>query len=69
MHIAKEERVTSSYVTRVMYLAFLAPDIVERILRGDYPSRDEKAAHEYRCLAASVFGWPYSEVSGETTEG
>lgn len=35
----------------------------------EYPSRDEKAAHEYRRLAASVFGWPYSDVSGETTEG
>ena len=32
--IAREERVTSSYVTRVVHLAFLAPDIVQRILRG-----------------------------------
>lgn len=36
--IAREEQVTSSYVTRVVYLAFLAPDIVERILRGNHPS-------------------------------
>ena len=35
--IAREERVTSSYVTRVVHLAFLAPDIVQRILRGDHP--------------------------------
>jgi hypothetical protein len=25
----------------------------------EYPSRDEKAAHEYSCLAAAVFGWPH----------
>jgi hypothetical protein len=35
----------------------------------EYPSRDVKAAHEYRCLAAAVFGWPNSENSGETAEG
>ena len=35
--IAREEQVTSSYVTRVLYLAFLAPDIVQRIIRGDHP--------------------------------
>ena len=31
----------------------------------EFPARDEKAAHEYRCLAAAVFGWSYRE----TTEG
>ena len=35
--IAKEEQVGSSYVTRVMHLASLAPDIVKRIARGDHP--------------------------------
>lgn len=35
--IAQEAQVTSSYVTRVIYLAFLAPDIVERIARGHHP--------------------------------
>ena len=35
--IARNEQVTSSYVTRVIYLAFLAPDIVQRIIRGDHP--------------------------------
>ncbi|HEV2219619.1 MAG TPA: recombinase family protein, partial [Casimicrobiaceae bacterium] len=35
--IANEEQVSSSYVTRVIYLAFLAPDIVQRIIRGDHP--------------------------------
>ena len=39
----------------------------------EFPARDEKAAHEYRCLAAAVFGWPFSEMNsetrGETTEG
>jgi site-specific DNA recombinase len=36
--IAKDEGVTSSYVTRVIYLAFLAPDIVQRITRGEHPA-------------------------------
>jgi len=34
---AREEQVTSSYVTRVAHLAFLAPDIVQGILRGHHP--------------------------------
>jgi site-specific DNA recombinase len=37
MAIAKEEKVSSAYVTRVMHLAFLAPDIVQRIRRGEQP--------------------------------
>ncbi|MDO9315298.1 MAG: recombinase family protein, partial [Burkholderiaceae bacterium] len=36
--IAQEEQIaSSSYVTRVIYLAFLAPDIVQRIVRGEQP--------------------------------
>lgn len=35
--IATEEKVDRSYARRVVYLAFLAPDIVQRILRGDHP--------------------------------
>ncbi len=35
--IAKEEKVSNAYVTRVIYLAFLAPDIIERILSGNHP--------------------------------
>jgi site-specific DNA recombinase len=35
--IAQQEKVTSSYVTRVVHLAFLAPDIVQRIMRGEQP--------------------------------
>ena len=35
--IAQEEQVTSSYVTRVVQLAFLAPDIVHLIHRGEQP--------------------------------
>ena len=34
--IAREVKVTGSYVTRVLYLAFLAPDIVHRIVRGEH---------------------------------
>ena len=35
--IAQEEKVTSSYVTRVVYLGCLAPDIVEQITTGQHP--------------------------------
>ena len=30
-------RLRSSYVTRVIYLALLAPDIVQAIVRGEQP--------------------------------
>lgn len=36
LDISREEKVTSAYVARVVNLAFLAPDIVQRIVRGDY---------------------------------
>jgi DNA invertase Pin-like site-specific DNA recombinase len=36
--IAAKEKITSSYVTRVIYLAFLAPDIIEAIARGLHPA-------------------------------
>jgi hypothetical protein len=35
--IARQEKVTSSYVTRVIHLAFLAPDIVQGIIKGEHP--------------------------------
>jgi site-specific DNA recombinase len=35
--IAQEQGIESSEVTRVVYLAFLAPDLVERIVRGEHP--------------------------------
>ena len=34
--IALEDGVSPSYVTRVIYFAFLAPDIVQRIVRGEH---------------------------------
>lgn len=36
--IAKEEDVVNSYVTRLLRLSFLAPDIVAAILNGDQPA-------------------------------
>jgi len=36
--IAREEHISTSYVTRVIYCAFLAPQLVERIAAGDAPS-------------------------------
>ena len=35
--IAKEENIGSSYVTRLVYLGCLSPDIVETILSGRQP--------------------------------
>ncbi len=35
--IGREEGVSTSYVTRLMYLAMLAPDIIEQIARGEHP--------------------------------
>jgi site-specific DNA recombinase len=35
--IAQEHRLASADVTRVVYLAFLAPDIVQTIVRGEQP--------------------------------
>ena len=35
--IAQVEGISGSYVTRLIYLAFLAPDIVDRIRRGEQP--------------------------------
>ena len=37
MAIGKEKQVSRAYVTRVMHLAFLAPDIVQTIHRGEQP--------------------------------
>ncbi len=36
--IAQQEKVTSSYVTRVVYLALMAPEIVQRIVQGQQPN-------------------------------
>ena len=35
--IAQEENLTRNYVTRVINLAFLAPDIVQKIIQGQQP--------------------------------
>ncbi len=35
--LAKEQQIGDSYATRLMRLAFLAPDIVSRILTGTQP--------------------------------
>lgn len=42
--IATEEKVTSSYVTRVIYIALMAPDLALRLLSGDHP-RELNATH------------------------
>ena len=35
--LAKREDLSQRYIARVMNLAFLAPDIMEAIIRGDVP--------------------------------
>ncbi len=35
--IAKEEEVTVNYVSRLLLMAMLAPDIIERISKGEHP--------------------------------
>src|SRR5262245_61309884 len=35
--IARQEKVTTSYLTRLVYLGCLAPDIVDRIAHGQQP--------------------------------
>ncbi len=37
--IATEENVSNPYVIRVLHLAFLAPDIVQRFQEGNYPTQ------------------------------
>jgi site-specific DNA recombinase len=36
--VAREEEITASYATRIVRLAFLAPDIVAAILAGNQPT-------------------------------
>ena len=36
--IAQEEKVSPGYVTRMVHLALLAPDITQAIATGDHPS-------------------------------
>lgn len=35
--IATQEKMSSSYITRVIYVAYLTPDIAFRLLKGDPP--------------------------------
>jgi site-specific DNA recombinase len=37
--IAEEHNVARADVTRIVYVAFLAPDIVERLVSGERPAR------------------------------
>ena len=55
MAIATDEQVSSAYVTRVMHLAFLAPDIVQRIHRGEQPT--ELNANRLIRLGPLLLSW------------
>jgi len=55
--IAKSEGVTDSYVTRVLRLAFLSPDIVQAIVEGRHPvelTADRLTLHEKIALDWTV---------------
>ena len=51
--IAAEEGISSSYVTRLLRLAFLAPDIVTAILNGRHPPAAHRKPSDGRYPAAS----------------
>jgi site-specific DNA recombinase len=53
--IAEAEKITSSYVARVLRLAFLAPDIVEAILDGQQPP--EHTADRLIRIGSLSLGW------------
>ena len=57
LSIAREQGLASSEVTRTVYLAFLAPDIVERIVRGEHPIE----LNIKRLLAAAPLPMEWSE--------
>ncbi|MEE9160227.1 MAG: hypothetical protein V3V73_00385, partial [Gammaproteobacteria bacterium] len=37
--LAKQENVTQRYIAHIIKLAFLAPDIMEAIIKGDIPTQ------------------------------
>ena len=68
--IAQEEQIaSSSYVTRVIYLAFLAPDIVQRIVRGEQPvdlTADRLIRIEQAKHLLVTTRWPATRIAAET---
>ncbi len=58
--IAQKESVTSSYVTRVIYIAFMAPDIMQQIIRGHHPP-DLNAMRLMRMLPLPL-GWSEQRI-------
>ncbi len=53
--IAQEQGLTRAYVTKVIHLAFLAPDIVERIARGNHPL--DLSAHRLIRMGSLPLAW------------
>ena len=58
--IAEQEGCGPSYVSRLIWLAFLAPDIVEKIRRGQQPP--ELTASRLKDLAPLPMGCPEQRV-------
>ena len=68
LDIAKREKVTDSYVSRIVTLGFLAPDIITAILEGTAPR--ELSANGLQALHDLPLDWPSQrQVLGFTPSG
>lgn len=68
LDIAKREKVTDSYVSRIVTLGFLAPDIITAILEGIAPA--ELTANRLQALYDLPLDWPSQrQVLGFATAG
>jgi site-specific DNA recombinase len=56
IEIARREKVTDSYVSRIVNLGFLAPDIIATILEGTAPA--ELTANRLQSLRDLPLDWP-----------
>ena len=56
LDIARREKVTDSYVSRIVNLGFLAPDIITAILEGTAPA--ELTANRLQSLRDLPLDWP-----------
>jgi site-specific DNA recombinase len=68
LDIAKREKVTDSYVSRIVTLGFLAPDIISAILEGTAPA--ELTANRLQSILDLPLDWPSQrEILGFAAAG
>lgn len=66
--IAKREKLTDSYASRIVTLGFLAPDIITAILDGSAPA--VLTAHRLQALHDLPLDWPSQrQISGFAAAG